>query len=115
MKWSDRELEELQNPDEWSDDGDAELRPPVKSPRAVVSVAFSSADLGRVSTEARRKGMKLSEYIRTAALEYIDDSQQSGKLYSQSTDAGVSADYSTNRLRAPRRRVIEEEPAGNTG
>ena len=112
----EQELEEiLRNPDEWADDGDAELRPPVKPARAVVSVAFPREDLERVSTEARRKGMKLSEYIRTAALEYIDDSQHSGKLYSLSTDAGVSADYATNRLRAPRPRVIEEEPAGNTG
>jgi hypothetical protein len=67
----DQELSELQDPQTW-DDGADEVRPPVKSPRAVVSVAFPAEDFRRVAEQARRRGMKTSEFIRKAALDQLD-------------------------------------------
>ena len=59
------ELDDLQNPENW-DEGN--VRPPVKAPRAVVSVAFSREDFERIVAAARARGMKTSEFIRYAAL-----------------------------------------------
>jgi hypothetical protein len=66
----EREEQELQRPETW-DDESAEVLPPVKAPRAIVSVAFSGADFARVAEYARRHGMKTSEFIRTAALDRV--------------------------------------------
>lgn len=66
----EQELRELQNPRTWDDGADG-VRPPVKAPRAVVSVAFSADDFRRVTEQARRHGMKTSEFIREAALERV--------------------------------------------
>lgn len=65
---NEQELRELQDPAAW-DDESVEVLPPVKAPRAIVSVAFSRADLGQIAAYAQRHGMKLSEFIRKAALE----------------------------------------------
>lgn len=47
----DRELADLQGIDNW--EFGAEARPPARPARAVVSVAFSRADLQRVTEAAR--------------------------------------------------------------
>ena len=62
--------EELQNPEEW-DFENAEKRPGVKNLRAIVSVAFTRHDLDVVALMAERTGMKTSEFIRTAALNWV--------------------------------------------
>ena len=62
--------EELQNEDMWDFEG-AEARPPVRGRRAIVSVSFTPEDFRRVSEAARDAGMRLSEYIRIAALNGI--------------------------------------------
>lgn len=67
----DAELRDLQDPNNW-EDLDSTPRPPVKSPRAVVSVAFSREDFGRVVAAAQRHEMKTSEFIRHAALACVD-------------------------------------------
>ena len=41
--------------------------PAVKSPRAIVSVAFSKEEFEQVSDAADRDGVSLSKYIRDAA------------------------------------------------
>lgn len=41
---------------------------PTREPRAIVSVAFPKQDFEPVSLAAGRAGMKLSEFIRVAAL-----------------------------------------------
>jgi hypothetical protein len=64
---SQDELSALQNPDTWEDVEDS-VRPAVKSPRAVVSVAFSREDFEAIAQYAKRHGMKTSEFIRRAAL-----------------------------------------------
>ena len=56
-----------EDPEEW-DLENAETRPPVANPRAVVSVAFPARDFEVVATAARLAGKKLSEFIREAAL-----------------------------------------------
>ncbi|MDQ3693787.1 MAG: hypothetical protein M3464_09170 [Chloroflexota bacterium] len=66
--WSKDELDGLQDPEAW-DEG--EVRPPVKSPRAIVSVAFAREDFERIAEYATRRGMKTSEFIRRAALETV--------------------------------------------
>jgi len=64
----EQELRELQDPEAW-DSERGETREPVKNPRAIVSVAFSTPEFREVTTYARRLGMRTSEFIRTAALE----------------------------------------------
>ena len=47
----------------------AEKRPPVKQPRAIVSVAFSAEEFERISREAEQAGKPVSTYIRESMLE----------------------------------------------
>ena len=63
----DKERKELQSPESW-DWERAESRPARKKPRAVVSVAFNRDDFETVAAFAERAGMKLSEFIRSAAM-----------------------------------------------
>ena len=62
-----KEREGLQNPESW-DWERAEGRPGRKKPRAVVSVAFNRDDFETVAAFAERAGMKLSQFIRSAAI-----------------------------------------------
>lgn len=62
------ELKELQDPDNWDWDSAQEM-PPVKNPRASVRVAFDLRDFELVADGAEQAGLKLTEFIRTAALE----------------------------------------------
>ncbi len=64
----ENKLNELKNPATW-DEG--EPRSAVKSPRAVVSVAFSREDFELLAEYARQHNMKTSELIRRAALDFI--------------------------------------------
>lgn len=65
----DKKLEkDLENPESW-DYKSLQTRQPVKSPRVVVSVAFSREDFAVVSQFAERLGKRTSEFIREAALE----------------------------------------------
>lgn len=63
----DSEEEELMDPASWDDDT-AEVRKPVKKPRAVVSVAFPATDFELVAAKAREGGLTVSGYIRQAAV-----------------------------------------------
>ncbi len=64
----DDELRRLQDDDEW-DAESAVYQPPRKTRRAVVSVAFPSADFQLVATVARAAGQPTSQFIREAAVE----------------------------------------------
>ena len=81
--------EELQNPDNW-DFEKAEAKPGVKRGRAVVSVAFSRDDFERVAEFAEAFGMKVSEFIRGAAL----DRAQTTVLFVGAIPATTEAFYS---------------------
>ena len=48
-----------------------QVHPPVKPTRAIVSVAFSRSDFDELADHAERTGMKLSEFIREAALKQL--------------------------------------------
>ena len=60
--------DKLTNTKNW-DYENLEIKEPVKSPRVVVSVAFSHNDFSTVSIYAKKAGKKTSEFIREAALE----------------------------------------------
>ena len=62
--------EELERADTW-DYERAEVKQPVRNPRAVVSVPFSRDDFARVSAHAQRVGKRTSQFIREAALEKV--------------------------------------------
>ena len=63
-----KELTELESDETWNHDR-GELRPPVKNRRTVVSVAFPRDDLETVGRAAEQRRMKLSEFIRRAAVD----------------------------------------------
>lgn len=67
----------------------AQKRPPVREPRAVVSVAFSRKDFERVSLAAQRLLMRTSEFIRAAALEKASG-QPTSALASYTVSLGVA-------------------------
>jgi len=64
---ADKKQEGLEDPKTW-DWEQAETRPGRKKPRAVVSVAFKRDDFETVALCAERAHMKVSEFIRSAAL-----------------------------------------------
>jgi len=83
----DKEREELQNPESW-DWARAESRPGRKKPRAVVSVAFNREDFETVAASAERAGVKLSQFIRSAAIGCAEGKMLVVFLTSGSPDAG---------------------------
>lgn len=67
----DEELAGLQNPGNW-EFSKATRVPGGRKHRAIVSVAFPSEDFQRVCQAAEKAGLKVSQYIRRAALEKAD-------------------------------------------
>jgi hypothetical protein len=103
------ELAELQDPETWADDG--EVRPPVKSPRAIVSVAFSREDFETVARYAREHGMKTSEFIRHAALDRAVPAQKQQVVVSvsgnvQTSHASIAAPRPKVEVKTPRSSVV---------
>jgi len=68
---NDSDLLELEGPANWSED-EGEVHQPVPEPRAVVSVPLSLRDLERLENEALAHGLRLPEFIRHAALSWMD-------------------------------------------
>ncbi len=83
-----REEGELESPAAW-DLERAEKRPAVKSPRAVVSVALPRSDFELVSAAAERAGMRLSEFIRKAAMEKASEQARIVLLYWAGSTSGT--------------------------
>lgn len=67
---------QLQDKNEWDWDK-AEVHPPVKSRRVVVSVAFKSPEFQRVSSYASKIGKRTSEFVREAAIRAVPASHPS--------------------------------------
>ena len=84
---SDRGVDDLDR-DDW-DYSRAESRPSGSSPRAVVSVAFPRADFDAVSEFARSNDMKVSEFIREAAIEQAAG-QRTGTLLHGTGSVGTA-------------------------
>src|SRR5688500_8727314 len=80
-------LTQLDDPEEW-DFERAELAKPVQSGRTVVSVSISKDDFGRLSTYAERLGMRTSEFIRRAALAYVQKPARESIVYSAGGSGG---------------------------
>lgn len=99
--------DDINRDDDWDLD-QAEIHQPPKNPRAVVSVAFPRNDFRKVSEAAAISEMKVSEFIRTAALERAEHVAGSSHSYSMST-SGSGAIYRTFTAAAPARRVIQQE------
>lgn len=94
------DLNELQNPENWEDDGP--VREPVKAPRAVVSVAFSREDFERIVNQAQQSGMKTSEFIRSTVLDAMEMNRPRVRIVSV---GGLAFnDYPTNRTQTSRER-----------
>jgi hypothetical protein len=100
------ELTELQDPGNWEDEEDP-VRPPVKSPRAIVSVAFSREDFERIAEHAREHGMKTSEYIRRAALDQLMPKQKAAVFV---VTGSVATEYAAITTRRARTTVNTPEP-----
>ena len=65
---NEHEVEDLERPENW-DYKHAERRPGVRKTRTVLSVAFPRDDFELISQYAQGLGMKVSEFVRKAALE----------------------------------------------
>jgi len=104
----DTELDELQRPETW-ENGDGELRAPVKAPRAIVSVAFSRDDFQHVAKYAKQHGMKTSEFIRRAALERV--AAQRGQAVVLSVSGAVRTGYPPSFGSRPRVEIRVAPPA----
>jgi hypothetical protein len=103
----EQELRELEDPSTWEDEADS-IRPPVKSSRAVVSVAFARADFERVVAAAREQGLKTSEFIRRAALGDVERLGPRATVFSIS--GNVQTEYSITRLRAAKAEATLDSP-----
>jgi hypothetical protein len=77
----DAELQELEDPTTWDYEG-AERRPGVDAPRATIAVTFGSDDLELVERCAERLGMRMSEFIRQAAVERASRQQERAAISS---------------------------------
>jgi hypothetical protein len=62
----DEELKELEDPESWEFPGF--VLPPVPNPGAVVSVRFSVEEFQALSREASNRRLKVTDFIRQAAL-----------------------------------------------
>jgi hypothetical protein len=113
---SDEEaLRELEDPETWDMTG-GEVLPPVKTARAVVSVAFPREDFARVSEYARRQGMKTSEFVRKAALDRVARGEQERTVVVRITESRqvVPRDDNTAAPSAWRPRLADERVISGT-
>ncbi|MHB8574132.1 MAG: hypothetical protein ACYDCQ_02255 [Dehalococcoidia bacterium] len=83
------EDESLQDPQNW-DWSQAERRPGSGASRAVVSVAFPATDFDLVSEAAERMGVKLSQFIRAAAVEKARPHTESLRILLATSSNGFS-------------------------
>ncbi|MCH7812208.1 MAG: ribbon-helix-helix protein, CopG family [Chloroflexi bacterium] len=80
--------EELQDPANW--EGAEDVEPTPRKARAVVSVSIGAEDLARIAEVAERLNMKLSEFIRTAALEKVEGSVAAAPTVSLSQTSALA-------------------------
>ena len=67
MSWDEQELAELEDPATWEDE--SITLPPAQNPGAVVAVRFTSEEVGRLERTATANGLRITEFIRQAALD----------------------------------------------
>jgi hypothetical protein len=66
---SDKELEELQNPDNWDWESAQRVTVPSEHKRSVVSVSLPRDQSRLIAEAAERAGERVSAFIRNAAME----------------------------------------------
>jgi hypothetical protein len=71
----------------------AEMQPPVRGRRAIVSVGFKPDELSLVAKCARGSRMKLSEFVRNAAIEKAEGKVISGEVQLTGTAAQGQATF----------------------
>ena len=108
---ADDQEPDLQEESNW-DFEQAETRPPTRSNRVVVSVAFTRPDFEQVAEYAESVNMKTSEFIRTAALEKAGNQAEASNISCSVSNArfiisGSSIGIATH-VRAS---VFQSEPA----
>ena len=81
---------QLMDPEAW-DFESAERRPGTKADRTVVSVGFPRKDFELVAEEAERVGMKVSEFIRNAALNDARHQRQQATIFTASGTPGFAS------------------------
>jgi len=67
QRWTDEELKQLEDPDEWDWDHAVRVKPAGK-PGAAVLLRFTNEEFYEVDAGAERLGKKLTEFIKEAAL-----------------------------------------------
>lgn len=72
----ERELNELEDPATWEDD-EGTVYPPVQNPRAVVAVRLTPQEVERLERAATAQGLRLPEFIRHAALQWVESTEAS--------------------------------------
>ena len=83
MAKSDKELARMEDAGYWDADRD-ENHAPAKKGRAILSVAFSREDFDRVAEVAEEAHMRVSEFVRGAALEKAARDFSTGRVASYS-------------------------------
>lgn len=106
---SKEELEELERAESWEETGE-NVQPSSKSARAIVSVAFSREDFEAIAEFARHHGMKMSEFIRRAALDRMTPKREEPCVVSV-TGAVYTEYVSVSAPRARTRVTTTSEPA----
>ncbi len=85
-----RRTTDLEAEDTWDFDN-AERRPGTKAARSVVSVAFPRDDFTLVAEQAERAQMKLSEFIRTAAVKAATHQREHVTVFATSGTPGFAS------------------------
>ncbi len=80
-------MSDKNNNSEW-DIENAERRPGVKNPRAIVSVAFARQEFESVKECAEQQGKRVSQFIREAALEKVEQRNRVTSVEWQGTGYG---------------------------
>ena len=75
----DHDLDELKDPATWDDD-EGTIHSPVQNPSAVVSVRLTPKDVERLEHEAAALGLRLPEFIRHVALQWLESTEATPKL-----------------------------------
>ena len=82
--------EELRDESTWDFENAEQLPPPARKARAIVSVAFPGADFDYVSEAARNARMKISYFIRAAALAQAERGKPIVHILEHADDAEAS-------------------------
>lgn len=106
---SDSEEREYQDPTTW-EQGDNDRREPVRTSRAIVSVAFPRPDFEAVSEAAQREGMRTSEFIRFAAMARAEEQSKRAVVVSASATLQVRTPYPGTTLRVAQGLHLVKDP-----